>query len=107
VPKLGTHLEVYPSSTPAVGLEAGGADAPTEFGIGHNAGPPLNSPIDLPELVDDWRNANANAACAGCRPTEIDWPAAAAASLDIPTFLLRGHPDCVLGDATSLPEAAK
>jgi hypothetical protein len=64
--------------------------------IGHNAGP-LNSPVDLPELVDDWRNANADAACAGCRPAEIDWPAAAAASLDIPTFLLRGHPDCVLG----------
>ena len=69
---------------------------PSEFGIGHNAGPPLNSPIDLPDLVDDWRNADA--ACAGCRPAEIDWPAAAAASLDIPTFLLRGHLDCVLGD---------
>ena len=68
-------------------------------GIGHNIGPPLNSPVDLPEMVDDWRNASANAACAGCRPAEIDWPAAAAASLDIPTFLLRGHPDCVLRDS--------
>ena len=68
-------------------------------GIGHNAGPPLNSPIDLPEMVDDWRNANANASCAGCRPAEIDWPAAAAASLDVPTFLLRGHPDCVRRDS--------
>jgi hypothetical protein len=38
--KIDTHLEVYPSSTPAAGLEAGGDDAPTEFGIGHNAGPP-------------------------------------------------------------------
>jgi hypothetical protein len=75
-------------------------------GIGHNLGPPLNSPIDLPELVDDWRNANANASCAGCRPAEIDWPAAAAASLDIPTFLLRGHPDCVLGERP-LPDAAE
>jgi hypothetical protein len=99
VRKIQTHLKIYPSSTPAVWLEAGGADAPTEFGIGHNAGPPLNSPVDLPELVDDWPNVNANAACAGCRPAEIDWPAAAAASLDIPTFLLRGHPDCVLGDS--------
>jgi len=67
----------------------------TALGIGHNAGPPLNGLVDLPELVD----ANADAACAGCRPAEIDWPAAAAASLDIPTFLLRGHHDCVLGDS--------
>jgi hypothetical protein len=71
----------------------------TVSGIGHNTGPPLNSPIDLPELVDDWRNANTDAACAGCRPAEIDWQAVALASLDIPTFLLRGHPDCVLGDS--------
>ena len=99
VRKIQTHLKIYPSSTPAVGFEAGGADAPAEFGIGHNAGPPLNGPVDLPEMVADRRNANANAACAGCRPAEIDWPAAAAASLDIPTFLLRGHPDCVLGDS--------
>ena len=40
VVKIDTHLEVYPSSKPAVGLEAGGDDAPAEFGIGHNAGPP-------------------------------------------------------------------
>ena len=46
VRKIQTHLKIYPSSTPVVGLEAGGADAPTEFGIGHNAGPPLNSPVD-------------------------------------------------------------
>jgi hypothetical protein len=43
--------------------------------------------------------AAADAACADCRPVEIDWPATAAASLNIPTFLLRGHPDCVLGDS--------
>ena len=67
----------------------------TALGIGHNAGPPLNGLVDLPELVD----ANADAACAGCRPAEIDWPAAAAASLDVPTFLLRGHPDCVRRDS--------
>ena len=40
VVKINTHLKVYPSSTPAAGLEAGGDDAPAEFGIGHNAGPP-------------------------------------------------------------------
>ena len=85
-------------SSPGRGcLEAEAEAAP--FGIGHNAGPPLNSPVDLPEMVDDWRTANANAACVGCRPAEIAWPAAAAASLNIPTFLLRGHPDCVLGDS--------
>src|SRR5262249_36765925 len=40
VVKIGTHLEVYPSSRPAVLLEAGGDDASAEFRIGHNAGPP-------------------------------------------------------------------
>ena len=50
VRKIQTHLKIYPSSTPAVGLEAGGAEAPTEFDIGHNAGPPLNSPIPLKDL---------------------------------------------------------
>jgi hypothetical protein len=31
---------------------AKGSDKPA-YGIGHNAGPPLNSPVDLPETVDD------------------------------------------------------
>jgi hypothetical protein len=65
VPKKGTHLEIYPSSTPAVGLEAGGADAPAAFGIGHNAGPPLNGPVDLPEMV------GADPRCYGCVPFGI------------------------------------
>ena len=93
VRKIQTHLKIYPSSTPAVELEAGGADAPTEFGIGHNAGPPLED--DDLAIPPQFRRGYADAACAGCRPAEIDWPAAAAASLDIPTFLLRGHPDWI------------
>jgi hypothetical protein len=54
---------------------------------------------NLPIYVDEQgeAGAGADATCAGCTPAEIDWPAAAAASLDIPTFLLRGHPDCALG----------
>jgi hypothetical protein len=96
VPTLYNLPISYPSVA-GVAAEAEGDDAPAMFGIGHNAGPPLGGPVDLPELVDDWRNANA--ACAGCRPAEIDWPPVAATGLDIPTFLLRGYPDCVLGDS--------
>ena len=67
------------------------------FGIGHNAGPPLED--DDLAIPPQFRRGYADAACAGCRPAEIDWPAAAAASLDVPTFLLRGHPDCVRRDS--------
>jgi hypothetical protein len=69
--------------------------------LGSSSAPTI---YNLPIYVDEQGeagagDANADAACAGCRPAEIDWPAAAAASLHIPRFLLRGHPDCVLGDS--------
>jgi hypothetical protein len=47
-----SYLKTSPYSAPAErGVEAAEEAAP--FGIGHNAGPPLNTPVDLPELVDD------------------------------------------------------
>jgi hypothetical protein len=49
-------------------------------GIGHNAGPPLNSPVDLPEMVDD---------------------------LSIPTFLRRHIKDAHANSTATLPEAAE
>ena len=85
-------------SSPGEGcLEAEAETETVPFGIGHNAGPPLED--DDLAIPPQFRRGYADAACAGCRPAEIDWQAIAAASLDIPTFLLRGHPDCVLGDS--------
>jgi len=91
------NLSISYPSVAGLEAEAEGGTAPAEFGIGHNAGPPLED--DDLAIPPQFRRGYADAACAGCRPAEIDWQAIAAASLDIPTFLLRGHPDCVLGDS--------
>jgi len=85
-------------SSPGEGcLEAEAETETVPFGIGHNAGPPLED--DDLAIPPQLRRGDADAACAGCRPAEIDWQAVAPASLNIPTFLLRGHPDCVPGDS--------